>query len=131
METSFDEEEGDEARENQDDSCERTRRQETRDFQCQCQMKAGIDFETSDVIDVDIVLCDDTKGTRDTGTDPAFDDNQQLLKSLEDKLRYIKLLQNKKIIPFVFIWVVKTDKLSSFSENQRQPWKQRGKGMLK
>ena len=89
LETSFDEEEGDQNQDNQDKSCERKRRQKTKDFQC--QMDAGVDFATSDVIDIDDILGDHKIDTCDMGTDPAFDDNQELLRSLEDKLRYIKL----------------------------------------
>ena len=51
---------------------------------------------TSDIIDIDDIL-DNTIDTCDMGTDPVFDNDQELLKSLEDKLRYIKLLQNVKL----------------------------------
>ena len=54
-------------------------------------MDAGVDFATSDVIDIDDILGDHKNDTCDMGTDPAFDDNQELLRSLEDKVRYIKL----------------------------------------
>ena len=81
LETSFDEEK---CEENQDKTCERKRRHKVKDFQC--QINASIEFGTSDVIDVDAIL-GDTIDTCDSGTDPAFDDNQELLRSLEDKLR--------------------------------------------
>ena len=95
LETSFDE--ADEDKSTQDKSCRR--KQEKSDFQCQ----AGTDFETSDVIDVDEALGDDdddddvdealggTTDTCDTGSDPVFDDQQAVLETLEDRLRYIKL----------------------------------------
>ena len=99
LETSFDDDDEDSV--TQDKSC--GRKQEKSDFQCQ----AGSDFETSDVIDVDEALgettdtCDDatrvnealggTTDTCDTGSDPVFDDQQAVLETLEDRLRYIKL----------------------------------------
>ena len=93
LETSFDDDDEDSM--TQDKSCRR--KQEKSDFQCQ----AGIDFETSDVIDVDEALGDDdddvdealggTTDTCDKGSDPVFDDQQAVLETLEDRLRYIKL----------------------------------------
>ena len=96
LETSFDDDDEDSV--TQDKSCRR--KQEKSDFQCQ----AGSDFETSDVIDVDEALGDDddddddvdealggTTDTCDTGSDPVFDDQQAVLETLEDRLRYIKL----------------------------------------
>ena len=102
LETSFDDDDEDSV--TQDKSC--GRKQEKSDFQCQ----AGSDFETSDVIDVDEALggttdtcdtCDDatrvdealgeTIDTCDKGSDPVFDDQQAVLETLEDRLRYIKL----------------------------------------
>ena len=95
LETSFDDDDEDSG--TQDKSCKR--KQEKSDFQCQ----AGSDFETSDVIDVDEALGDDdddddvdealggTTDTCDTGSDPVFDDQQAVLETLEDRLRYIKL----------------------------------------
>ena len=127
LETSFDEEKGDE---NQDKTCERRkRRQKVKDFQC--QIDASIDFETSEVIDVDDIL-GDTIDTCDIGTDPAFDDNQELLRSLEDKLRYIKLSQNVKLFHLSLFGLSRRITFSFiFSENQHQPWKQSRKRMLK
>ena len=84
LETSFDEEKCEENQNNQDKTCERKRRYKVKDFQC--QIDASIDFGTSNVIDVDAIL-GDTIDTCDSGTDPALDDNQELLRSLEDKLR--------------------------------------------
>merc|ERR1739838_447366 len=81
---SFDEEKCEENQNNQDKTCERKRRYKVKDFQC--QIDASIDFGTSNVIDVDAIL-GDTIDTCDSGTDPALDDNQELLRSLEDKLR--------------------------------------------
>ena len=92
LETSFDDDDEDSV--TQDKSCRR--KQEKSDFQCQ----AGSDFETSDVIDVDEALGDDddvdealggTTDTCDKGSDPVFDDQQAVLETLEDRLRYIKL----------------------------------------
>ena len=95
LETSFDDDDEDSV--TQDKSCRR--KQEKSDFQCQ----AGSDFETSDVIDVDEALGDDdddddvdealggTSDTCDKGSDPVFDDQQAVLETLEDRLRYIKL----------------------------------------
>lgn len=94
LETSFDEEVGDEDQDNQEKSPKTSRRQKTSDFQC--QVDVGIEFATSDIIDIDDILAN-TVDTSDMGTDPAFDNNQQLLRSLEDKLRYVKLLQNVKL----------------------------------
>ena len=94
METSFDEEVGDEDQDNQEKSPKASKRQKTRDFQC--QVEVGIGFATSDIIDIDDIL-DNAIDTCDTGTDPVFDNDQELLRSLEDKLRYIKLLQNVKL----------------------------------
>ena len=85
LETSFDEEKGEENKDNQDKTCEGKRVQKVKDFQC--QIDASIDFATSEVIDVDDIL-GDTIETCDSGTDPAFYDYQELLRSLEDKLRY-------------------------------------------
>ena len=82
LETSFDDDDEDSV--TQDKSCRR--KQEKSDFQCQ----AGSDFETSDVIDVDEAL-GGTTDTCDTGSDPVFDDQQAVLETLEDRLRYIKL----------------------------------------
>ena len=81
LETSFDEEKGED---NPDKLREGKKVQKVKDFQC--QIDASIDFATSEVIDVDDIL-GDTIDTCDSGTDPAFDDNQELLRSLEDKLR--------------------------------------------
>lgn len=92
LETSFDEEVGDEDQDNQEKSPKASKRQKTRDFQCQVE----IEFVTSDIIDIDDIL-DNAIDTCDTGTDPVFDNDQELLRSLEDKLRYIKLLQNVKL----------------------------------
>ena len=97
METSFDEEvgiEGDEDQDNQENSLKTSRRQKTRDVQC--QVDVGIEFATSDIIDIDDIL-GNTNDSCDMGTDPAFDYSQELLRSLEEKLRYIKLLQNVKL----------------------------------